>query len=270
MQAVHRWTDRQLIVLNTLNQPIGPTKAVITEFSSFLGTLARNGTFCPLNLSWTKLKTHDDMWSYIQEKYDISNKEKNWAMRSINAAFRGYKSRLKKDHFYAYTSDGIRVAKRPTSIPEPVFEDLLKYWNSEKLRYDINIGNYYIIVEMKRVETQESEYGTQSTDAFTIVMGPHHPGRVEKRLDELEERMQQTMNAQRDFIEREVTMNISAQLQRLNPRLTLDPNMLGFNVHSSREALSNQPISCLSVGSNNQGVQNEERDKENDEDIDLT
>ncbi|PHT93715.1 hypothetical protein T459_01597 [Capsicum annuum] len=134
---------------------------------------------------------------------------------------------------------------------------------------------------MERVETQESEDGTQSTDAFTTVMGPNHPSRVrllgcgvtktllkqkasdsgssskpdelvEKRLDKLEERMQQRINAQRDIIEREVTMNIIAQLQRLNPELTLDPNMLGFNVHSSGEALANQPINHPSVGSNNQ------------------
>ncbi|PHU02977.1 hypothetical protein BC332_28228 [Capsicum chinense] len=44
---------------------------------------------------------------------------------------------------------------------------------------------------------------------------------------------------------------------------------LGFNVHSLGEALDNQPINRPSVGSNNQGVQNEERDEENDEDIDL-
>ncbi|KAF3632904.1 hypothetical protein FXO37_27282 [Capsicum annuum] len=93
---------------------------------SFLGTLSKNGTFCPLNLSWTKLKKHDDMWSYIQVKYNIPNNGKDWAMRSIDAAFRGYKFRLKKDHFYAYTNDEIQMAKRPTSVPETIFEDFLK------------------------------------------------------------------------------------------------------------------------------------------------
>ncbi|KAM3248157.1 hypothetical protein P3L10_009925 [Capsicum annuum] len=91
------------------------------------------------------------------------------------------------------------------------------------------------IVEMERVETQEIEDGSQSTDAFIIVMGHDHPNQVklfghgvtksllkqkashsrlsinifdelvEKRLDELEERIQQRMqkkfNAQRDVIE---------------------------------------------------------------------
>ncbi|KAM3326290.1 hypothetical protein P3S67_001416 [Capsicum chacoense] len=111
MKAVHGRTDRQLIVLNELNHPIGPTKSVVTEFFSFLGTLARNGIFCPVNISWTNLKTHDDMWSYIQEKYDITNNGKDWSMRSIDVAFRGYKFRLKKNHFYAYTNDEIRRAK---------------------------------------------------------------------------------------------------------------------------------------------------------------
>ncbi|XP_047268049.1 uncharacterized protein LOC124898445 [Capsicum annuum] len=298
MQVVHGRTDRQLIVLNKLNHPIGPTKAVVTEFFSFLGTLARNETFCPLNLTWTKLKTHDKMWSYIQEKYDILNNGKDWAIRSIDAAFRGCKSRLKKDHFYAYPNDEIRREKRPTSVPEPIFDDILAYWNLEeaentfktnkenrkKFKYPHTMGKtsfalirkgkktknsgalsnkkFFVatrtrkpnriykdlseeitnkIVEMERVETQEIEDSTQSTDAFTKVMGPDHHGRVrllgggviktlikqkasdsgsssksdelvEKRLDDLEERMQKRMNAQRDVIEREVTMNIFAQL----------------------------------------------------------
>ncbi|KAM3238986.1 hypothetical protein P3L10_014019 [Capsicum annuum] len=230
-------------------------------------------------------------------------------MRSIDAAFRGCKSRLKKDHFYAYPNDEIRRAKKPTSVPEPIFEDLLVYWNSEEAedKKTENSGalsnkEFFVatrtrkpdriykdtseeitnkIVEMERVETQESEDDTQSTDAFAKFMGPDHHGRVrllghggtktllkqkasdsgssskcdelvEKRLDELEERMQQRMNAQRDVIEREVTMNIVAQLQHLNPGLILDPNMLGFNVHSSGEAFANQQGNRPSVGSNNQ------------------
>ncbi|KAM3394342.1 hypothetical protein P3S68_003344 [Capsicum galapagoense] len=277
-------------------------------------------------------------------------------MRSIDVAFRGCKFRLKKDHFYAYPNDEIRRAKKPTSVPEPIFEDLLVYWNSEeaedpsktnkenrkKFKYPHTMGKtsftlireekkmknsgalsnkeFFVatrtrkpdriykdtfeeitnkIVEMERVETQESEDGTQSSDAFTKFMGPDHHGRVrllerggtktflkqkasdsgsssksdelvEKRLDELEERMQQRMNAQRDVIEREVTMNIIAQLQHLNPGLILDPNMLGFYVHSSGEAFANQQGNRPSVDCNNQGVQNEERDEKNDEDIDHT
>ncbi|KAH0712311.1 hypothetical protein KY289_008270 [Solanum tuberosum] len=70
--------------------------------SDFLGTLARNGTFCPLNVfNWKMLKTHDDMWNYIKEKYDIPEVGKDWALGEIKLAWRGYKCRLKKMHFYA-------------------------------------------------------------------------------------------------------------------------------------------------------------------------
>ncbi|PHT60311.1 hypothetical protein CQW23_02674 [Capsicum baccatum] len=96
-------------------------------------------------------------------------------------------------------------------VGERLPEDATKYF---KLLEEGENNNYIwgvrILVEIER------EDGTQSTDAFTTVMGPDHPGR------------------------------------RLNPELTLDPNMLGFNVHSSGESLTNQPIYRPSVGSNNQ------------------
>lgn len=75
MQVVHGRSERKPIVLNELN--IGPTKAVVTEPGSFLGTLARNGTFCPLNVfNWKKLKTHDDMWTYIQDTFNTNTENR--------------------------------------------------------------------------------------------------------------------------------------------------------------------------------------------------
>lgn len=41
MQVVHGRSERKLILLNELNQPIDPTKEVVSELGSFLGTLAR-------------------------------------------------------------------------------------------------------------------------------------------------------------------------------------------------------------------------------------
>ncbi|XP_075081334.1 uncharacterized protein LOC107768932 isoform X3 [Nicotiana tabacum] len=75
----------------------------------------------------------------------------------------------------------------------------------------------------------------------------------------MEERMQQKMheklNEQKDAMEKNITMNVIARLQRLNPEL--DPGMLRFsarspiNVSSTQQAtvqLNNRP----SAGSNNQ------------------
>ncbi|XP_059302008.1 uncharacterized protein LOC132053932 [Lycium ferocissimum] len=132
MQSVHGRSERKLIVLNELHQPIGPTEAIVKELGSFLGTLARNGTFCPLNVfKWKKLKTHDDMWNYTMEKYDIPKVAKEWALRTIQLAWRKYKNGLKKKHYYRYANDEIRMAKRPKEVSESQFKALLEYWNSD-------------------------------------------------------------------------------------------------------------------------------------------
>ncbi|XP_059290916.1 uncharacterized protein LOC132044454 isoform X2 [Lycium ferocissimum] len=129
MQNVHGRSERKLIVLNKHNQPVGPTQAIVAELGSFLGTLARNSTFCPVNVSnWRKLKTHKDMWKYTK-KMSNTNTE-----------------------------------------------------NRKKLRYPHTVGKKSFAVireaEMERIETQESEDGSQSVDAFAAVMGPDHPGHV--------------------------------------------------------------------------------------------
>ncbi|MCD7448542.1 hypothetical protein HAX54_043817, partial [Datura stramonium] len=102
MQNVHGRSEHKLIVLNELNQPIGSTESIVKKLGSFLGTLARNGTFCPVNvLDWRKLKIHDDMWSYIRE-----------------------------DNFYAYDDGETQMAKRPQNVSEIIFKDLLEYWKN--------------------------------------------------------------------------------------------------------------------------------------------
>lgn len=45
-------------------QPIGPYEKTISEFTSFLGTIARSLDFCPLNYTnWKALDT-DPIWDY--------------------------------------------------------------------------------------------------------------------------------------------------------------------------------------------------------------
>ncbi|KAH0634827.1 hypothetical protein KY284_037613 [Solanum tuberosum] len=241
------------------------------------------------------LKTHDDMWNHIKERYDIHEVGKDWALGAIKLAWRGYKCRLKKMHFYAYADDATRMAKRPKFDLESVFKEILEHWNSdeakEKKKETANAlsskdlfvatrkrkpGRVYKdshedtmakIAEIERIETQESEDVTQSLDAFATVMGQDHPGRgdsgpssqtvddelLQKKIEEMEERMQEKFNAQKDTMERNVTVNIIAQLQRLNLGLTLDPNMLRFTVGSLGDGAVIQLINRPIVGYNNHG-----------------
>ncbi|XP_019245218.1 PREDICTED: uncharacterized protein LOC109225080 [Nicotiana attenuata] len=114
MPSVHGRKKRKIIILNEYNQPVGPTKEVVKELGSFLSTLARSGTFCPLN-----------------DKYDIPDEAKQWIFESVCSAWRKYKSQLKATHFTTYENDDLRMENRPIDVSESYFKDLLKYWNSD-------------------------------------------------------------------------------------------------------------------------------------------
>ncbi|XP_060177810.1 uncharacterized protein LOC132607743 [Lycium barbarum] len=136
MHSVHSRHERKLILLNRLNQPIGPTEDVVIEFGSFLGTLARTATLCPFDiLYWRKMDTKDDLWTYTKEKYDIPEAGKNWTLKAIHAAWRRHKSDLKKLCYKPKVTDEIIMAKRPGHILECQFKELLEYWMSEKFQY---------------------------------------------------------------------------------------------------------------------------------------
>ena len=67
MHDVHARKERKLIILNSQNQPVGPTDDVVIELSSFLGTLARNATLCPFDiLDWRSMYTKKDLWDYTK------------------------------------------------------------------------------------------------------------------------------------------------------------------------------------------------------------
>jgi hypothetical protein len=71
MRQIHARTmeEREEVIFNEDGQPIGPTKKVVSGFSLFLGTLARNATFCPLiYTNWSKMpkKNKRRCWRYSQ------------------------------------------------------------------------------------------------------------------------------------------------------------------------------------------------------------
>nr|XP_033512488.1 uncharacterized protein LOC104098075 [Nicotiana tomentosiformis] len=135
MLNVHGRRERKLIVVNENNQPVGPSKDVMTELGSFLDTLARNATLCPLDIfDWRKMDTKYDLWAYTKEKYDIPDTSKKWTLDTVQAAWRRHKSTLKKNHFEAYADDEIRLQKRHEYTPASQFKDLLKYWGSENVQ----------------------------------------------------------------------------------------------------------------------------------------
>ncbi|KAH0669637.1 hypothetical protein KY285_023798 [Solanum tuberosum] len=201
MQSVQGRQESKLVVLNRYNQPIGPTNTVVTELGSFLGTLARNAMHCALNIhNWKNMDTKKDLWDYTQEKYDIPDSAKKWALDGIKNARRKYKNDLYRNHYKAYANDDLRMANKPKDVSESDFKDLLKYWDSEKFKEspdelstkehfvatrsrksgrvykDSNEDTISKITEMEKMQSRQNEDDNQSFDAFTAVMGHEHPG----------------------------------------------------------------------------------------------
>ncbi|KAK8944095.1 hypothetical protein KSP39_PZI007802 [Platanthera zijinensis] len=69
MKEIHsrKFDHRVTIMLNEYNQPIGPNKAIMNLFSSFLGTLAQIPSLYRIDCKdWRLLKSKEKMWSYAQ------------------------------------------------------------------------------------------------------------------------------------------------------------------------------------------------------------
>lgn len=58
--------ERQKITLNEEGEPIGPTQKIVSEFSNFLGSVARMSDLCPLTYTnWKAIPNKGNIWAYV-------------------------------------------------------------------------------------------------------------------------------------------------------------------------------------------------------------
>ncbi|WRX30286.1 hypothetical protein QQP08_022773 [Theobroma cacao] len=93
---IHGLTENNsnFILLNTRNQPIGPTDEAVNNLSTFLGTLARNAMLAPLvYVDWRAMpqSNQNDMWDLVKAKFDIKARAKKWVLSTIATDWRNYK-----------------------------------------------------------------------------------------------------------------------------------------------------------------------------------
>lgn len=63
----------------------------------------------------------------FQTKYMVPEDGKKWVLKTVGECWRGYKHRIKQNHFDKYETDAERRQHRPETISEDAFNDLLKY-----------------------------------------------------------------------------------------------------------------------------------------------
>ncbi|KAK8940955.1 hypothetical protein KSP39_PZI010628 [Platanthera zijinensis] len=169
MKEIHsrKFEHRVAIMLNEYNQPIGPDKAVVNQFSSFLGTLARIPSLCRIDCAnWRLLKTKEKMWSYAQKKWIIPDEGKKWVLATINGSWRRYKTIIKQKFYKPYNNDKERLLNRPKSIPEEQFKGFIEMVGSKQYKD-----------EMEKLQAQQGE-NCDTSDPFSVVMPNEHTGRV--------------------------------------------------------------------------------------------
>ncbi|KAF3658021.1 Cleavage and polyadenylation specificity factor subunit 5 [Capsicum annuum] len=67
-------------------------------------------------------------------KYDLPDVAKHWVLERIRESWRKHRDDLKRDHYDPYDDDVVRLKKKPDSVPECQFKELLMYWKSEKFQ----------------------------------------------------------------------------------------------------------------------------------------
>ncbi|KAH6780801.1 hypothetical protein C2S52_012038 [Perilla frutescens var. hirtella] len=80
-------------------RPIGTNRS---KFCEFLGTISRNGMYCPLDVEdWQKMPTEHKkkMLNIVKSRYDITHGDEGWILASINKKLRNWKSTLKARYF---------------------------------------------------------------------------------------------------------------------------------------------------------------------------
>ncbi|KAF7801040.1 putative transposase [Senna tora] len=147
---------------------LGPREKIVKDLSLFLGTMARNSTFCPFTYNnWKAMPSDlkDNMWKYINEKFNVPDEGKKWVKSTIQDAWRRYKCKIKKLHFEKFANMTKRLKHRPATIPESHFKKLCLYWSNENVKSQLKVH---------LTQTPEQNH----TEALKEVFGKEKAGRV--------------------------------------------------------------------------------------------
>ncbi|WJX57834.1 hypothetical protein P8452_43352 [Trifolium repens] len=131
VHAIELDEERVEIILDDAGEPIGPTNEVVAKFSSFIGTIARSPTYCPLIYTTFKAFTDDEkeaMWKLVNDKYIMPTNGRKVALARIDDAWRRYKNAIKRKYFSKYPNLRERLKHRPKTIPKNHYKKLMIYW----------------------------------------------------------------------------------------------------------------------------------------------
>ncbi|XP_044423029.1 uncharacterized protein [Triticum aestivum] len=133
--------QRIVVKCNEDSQPIGDEGAILGKF---LGTIARNGGFCPLNINdWRHVKKNsgeETILQCVQTKFVYPRSCEKWILKSIGRDWRKFKSSLKDAFFKPAIEKNPNIKRKalyklcPEDVDNDQWRGLVKYWKSKKGR----------------------------------------------------------------------------------------------------------------------------------------
>ncbi|KAE8820177.1 hypothetical protein D1007_01889 [Hordeum vulgare] len=133
--------QRIVVKCNENSQPIGDEGAILGKF---LGTIARNGGFCPLNINdWRGVKKNsgeETILQCVQTKFVYPRSCEKWILKSIGRDWRKYKSSLKDAFFKPAIEKNPNIKRKalyklcPEDVDIDQWRGLVKFWKSKKGR----------------------------------------------------------------------------------------------------------------------------------------
>ncbi|XP_051231061.1 uncharacterized protein [Lolium perenne] len=133
--------QRIVVTCNEEGQPIGEEGAILGKF---LGTIARNGGFCPLNINdWRDLKKNsreETILDCVKTKFVYPRSCEKWILKTIGRDWRKFKSCLKKAIFNPAMKKNPDIKRKalyklcPDDVDSDQWRGLIKFWKSKKGR----------------------------------------------------------------------------------------------------------------------------------------
>ncbi|PNT65067.1 hypothetical protein BRADI_4g36965v3 [Brachypodium distachyon] len=128
---------RIVVSCNPHGQPIGEEGGVLGKF---LGVIAKNGAYCPLNEhDWRKVKKDggdETILQCVQTQFLCPPSCKKWILKTVGRDWRRYKATLKKGIFKPNANKKRKALYKlcPEDVEEDQWKELVKFWKSKEGR----------------------------------------------------------------------------------------------------------------------------------------
>uniref|UniRef100_I1P144 Uncharacterized protein n=1 Tax=Oryza glaberrima TaxID=4538 RepID=I1P144_ORYGL len=122
-----------VVKCNKLGQPIGAEGGLLGKF---LGTVARNGSYCPFDLKdWRLVKKNggaETILQLVETKFLYPQSCKQWILKSTGRDWRRFKASLKTAYFQPKKKRPALYKLCPEDIDYDQWVELVKFWKSKK------------------------------------------------------------------------------------------------------------------------------------------